>query len=336
MKKIVYLLLAVVLVALPLVAACKAAPSPAPTGEPIVLKALSFYAPGTPSAWPIETFIEQVNERAKGELIIKYLGSTEVVPSPQMGPAVATGVIDVLMHAPGWMDKPLGVPIIKAGQFRDTTKILPYELREMGFVDFMNPVYQQANLFLMGPAAAYLVFNLFINVRVKTLDDFNGLKLRAPPDMVPVIEALGAVPISVPFPEVYTAMERGTVIGFISTITGFVPQKHWNEVTKYTVREPVSGAEQVIVVNLDAWNRLPEHLQKIMIDTQIELEQVGLPAHYRAVVELDERLMIDAGVEFIDISPPGALTELSLRVLWDNMIEVEPELGPKLRELMTK
>ena len=65
------------------VLACAAAPEVekppvAPKAEPIVLKALTSWPEGDMIVWSYYYFIEKLNERAKGELIIEYLGTTEV------------------------------------------------------------------------------------------------------------------------------------------------------------------------------------------------------------------------------------------------------------------
>ena len=52
--------------------------------------------------------------------------------------------------------------------------------------------------------------------QVKVLEDLNGLKIRAAtPMLTTMVKTLGAVPVSIPAPDTYTALERGTVDGTI-------------------------------------------------------------------------------------------------------------------------
>ena len=50
----------------------------------------------------------------------------------------------------------------------------------------------------------------FCNQPIKTLDDLKTLRVRSfTPSMSKLIEALGATPVSIPFPEVYPSLQRG-------------------------------------------------------------------------------------------------------------------------------
>ena len=52
--------------------------------------------------------------------------------------------------------------------------------------------------------------------QVKVLEDLNGLKIRAAtPMLTTMVKTLGAIPVSIPAPDTYTALERGTVDGTI-------------------------------------------------------------------------------------------------------------------------
>jgi len=77
------------------------APTPAPAPEPIVLKAIS--------AWPLSAeetnlgflrFVDAVNERAQGELVIEILGGPEVVAESDQFEAVRDGVVDMVHTTP--------------------------------------------------------------------------------------------------------------------------------------------------------------------------------------------------------------------------------------------
>jgi tripartite ATP-independent transporter DctP family solute receptor len=79
-------------------------------------------------------------------------------------------------------------------------------------------------------------FRNFSNNRgpIRVPDDMRGLKLRCPPNPVilETVKTLGALPQSIPFGEVYTALQSKVVDGAEPELRDFYDQK-WFEVQKY-------------------------------------------------------------------------------------------------------
>ena len=70
-------------------------PAPAPKPTPIVLKAVTFLAVAAVACRPLKMFIDKVNEKSKGELVIQLVGGPEVVPGSEQPMAVKRGVVDM-------------------------------------------------------------------------------------------------------------------------------------------------------------------------------------------------------------------------------------------------
>jgi tripartite ATP-independent transporter DctP family solute receptor len=95
--------------------------------------------------------------------------------------------------------------------------------------------------------------------------DLKGLKMRTPPleNIVKTMEALGASPTPIPFPEVYTSLKTGVVDGqenpYVNIFTGkfFEVQKYLSEVNYIYIASP-------FVVGLEWWNNLTEADRKIV------------------------------------------------------------------------
>jgi tripartite ATP-independent transporter DctP family solute receptor len=92
---------------------------------------------------------------------------------------------------------------------------------------------------------------------VKTPDDMKGLKLRVMQDpmQVDMIKAMGAIPVPMGTPEVYTAIQQGQIDG---NATG--PQLLWalknHEVAKHLSFTNHGRASGVVIMNLKKWNSL--------------------------------------------------------------------------------
>ena len=80
-----------------------------------------------------------------------------------------------------------------------------------------------------------------------------------------LVAGLGGEPLTMPFAETYTALERGTLD---AAITGTKPGfgLRWYEVSKYLVG-PISMRPHVsLAVNKTTWKRLPPDIQQILKD----------------------------------------------------------------------
>ena len=92
----------------------------------------------------------------------------------------------------------------------------------------------------------------FCNQPIKTLDDLKTLRVRSfTPSMSKLIEALGATPVSIPFPEVYPSLQRGVANCGVTSPTSANTGK-WPEVTSHLLPLSVSGSIQAHLVNA-AW-----------------------------------------------------------------------------------
>jgi TRAP-type transport system periplasmic protein len=88
-----------------------------------------------------------------------------------------------------------------------------------------------------------------------SLSDLRGRKVRTfGNSLVDLVTALGGQPVSIGFPEVYSALERG-VVDCAVTGTGSGVAARWPEVTTHISNLPVSWALAGYMVNVNWWNR---------------------------------------------------------------------------------
>jgi TRAP-type C4-dicarboxylate transport system substrate-binding protein len=99
---------------------------------------------------------------------------------------------------------------------------------------------------------------------VAKMTDLTGMKLRSPGGhQTNYIKSLGAEPVFMPLGDVYMAMETGTVDGIVTCpplIQGF----KLYEVAKHATVLTFGCVSEGTVMNLNAWNKLPEPQKKII------------------------------------------------------------------------
>ncbi len=121
---------------------------------------------------------------------------------------------------------------------------------------------------------------LFCRDPVASLNDLKGKRVRTPGgSQNDFMQAIGAQPVAIGFPEVYGALERGVVdCAVTGTATG--NGARWYEVTRHLYTLPVQWGVAAYGVNLAWWNRLDpavrDFLHKVMLEVQEEQWKMGL------------------------------------------------------------
>ncbi len=142
---------------------------------------------------------------------------------------------------------------------------------------------------------------IFSRKPIRSPQDFKGLKIRVyGTAQTELARGLGMEPVSIPFAEVYTALERGTVdAGFTGTYPGFALK--WYEVTKYLVdinHGPVAGT---LVVSKRTWDKLSPERRALLTKLGEEFTERGMEIGRRTTQEGIDRNR-EKGMELI---PPS-------------------------------
>jgi TRAP-type C4-dicarboxylate transport system substrate-binding protein len=153
----------------------------------------------------------------------------------------------------------------------------------------------------------------------------------------PFLTKLGAKPIIIPPTEVYTALQRGVVDGFLFSEDAEIPDWGWEEVTKYKILPGFFQIENATLVNLDKWNTLPKELQDAL-ETSIEIFEGTDSVRYLKLKEAGWKKMQKAGMTEIVLPPDDAaeLVKTAYEATWETVLKDAPEWGPKLKELLDK
>ncbi|MEE8333653.1 MAG: TRAP transporter substrate-binding protein [Alphaproteobacteria bacterium] len=95
------------------------------------------------------------------------------------------------------------------------------------------------------------------NKIVRTPDDLKGLKLRTPSrNQAAIIKGFGAIPVGMPMPQTYGAIEKGVVDGAIVGISVVNSFKLAEVVKNYIVDLPMGYSPQMIAMNRKVYDGL--------------------------------------------------------------------------------
>jgi len=125
---------------------------------------------------------------------------------------------------------------------------------------------------------------IMTNKVVRVPDDLAGLKLRTPSrNQAAIIKGFGAIPVAMPMPQTYGAIEKGVVDGAVVGISVVNSFKLAEVVKNYIVDLPMGYSPQMIAMNRSVYDSLTA-AQKAVIDKHsgLELSLKGARLYERA------------------------------------------------------
>jgi TRAP-type C4-dicarboxylate transport system substrate-binding protein len=312
------------------------APAPAPTAAAVKIDFVSFTPPTNKWEFGLlkANFIDKVNERAKGAVTINVRGGPEVIPPFNLGAALQQGTIQMSAVPTGFFESV--VPGADCFRLSDFTVA---EEAKNGAYDYLKDLYAKKGIFYMGRADPSIspFFYLFSNKKIEKLEDFVGTKISGSPSFHGFYKGLGGIPVVIPITEYYTAMERGTVDIGSSSIYVWIDAKSY-EVSKYCINHPFFTATPAMMVNLEAWNKIPKATQDMMLTTFAEHQKAWLAADEADRANSVEFLKKNK-VEIVTFAPDVAKKYLDIArdSSWDfDVTRYPPDVVNSLRKLMTK
>jgi TRAP-type C4-dicarboxylate transport system substrate-binding protein len=113
-------------------------------------------------------------------------------------------------------------------------------------------------------------------VPIKKLEDFKGLRMRAPetPEFIALYKSYGAIPVPMAWAEVYSALQQGVVDGVGADWAGLLTSK-LHEVTKYAIELSHVRIIGTLIVSEKWFKTLPDDVKMAIEQAGYESQQVA-------------------------------------------------------------
>ncbi|MBL4832010.1 MAG: TRAP transporter substrate-binding protein DctP [Aliivibrio sp.] len=239
---------------------------------------VNLYSRGTAYGEVYKQFADNIETMSGGRIAVQVMYAGEGVGQTGVLGSVKSGLMTIgapfqPMHAGEF---PPGVVEVGLPGMTDDVGELNTLFHEKGWGEILTEAYGKQNLVWLEPYIQLPVYVL-TKKEIKSIEDFKGLKIRAPGAYGKFLRKLGASPTSLSWSEIYTSLATGVIDGSIGS--NIIDHRDGNhvEVAKYMYRLPIAGAQALpILVNKGAWNKLPKDLQAIVrsASTQHAREQM--------------------------------------------------------------
>jgi len=307
-SKIFMVVLSVVFVASLAIAGCaKPTPTPTPTPAPeqevTTWRFQTIFSPGQSDYDTSQRACDDIYTASGGRLKIDLYPNGSFAGSMEAFQSCGEGVFEVHESWPVYIrGVDFGFQAIGSGNMDMDGLDKWVWLYEAGGWDVVSKAFEDINLqFICDEEWGSEVMNS--NIPIHKLDDLKGLKFRTSDPRL--CEEHGISAITLPLEEVFTGLATGAV-----DVVEFGHLKYnvdlgLTDITEYGIYPDWWNVQNLtaVVVNLDAWNALPEDLQKI-VEMCFKARAIEHYTKSQYTSALAMKKMVDDGtMEFIRIPP---------------------------------
>jgi TRAP-type C4-dicarboxylate transport system substrate-binding protein len=231
----------------------------------VVLSYGSQYTPGHPFSRADIAWMKFVEEESGGAIRIKPYWGGGLLSADESLLEVRHGVVDVGLVTPIYLRAGAHMLRTQAGFYGGSRgyddQLAVYRCISQEFPDF---AHEMAGLKVFAVQGGNLPGVLTRDRPVRSLEDFRGLRLRAPVELTPVLKELGADPVNLPMGEVYSALAKGVIDGVVAP-ADTLQSLHFDEVAKhFSMAQFARGAYPARAMSLKVWDSLPDDVQQVL------------------------------------------------------------------------
>ena len=229
-------------------------------------KTLKVQASSAPGDWAHRFMTEQwgpkLEEMTGGALAIEVLPTKAVVPHTETMDAVANGILDGDLNAISYFSgkDPAFAIIADLIAAYDTVDQVQTFCNHAGGKEVLQKLYDEhadGKVHVIG-CGPYTKEALVSTIPIRSVEDLKGVKIRSPEGLASeVFRRAGASPVSLPFSEVYTALEKKLVDAADASSLVNNDASGMQKIAKYPIYPGIhSMAGQQFIINKDLWESL--------------------------------------------------------------------------------
>ncbi|MCX7283345.1 MAG: TRAP transporter substrate-binding protein DctP [Novosphingobium sp.] len=244
----------------------------------------SPYSPNHPFSKADQEWMAFVEKRSEGRLKIKPVWSGALLSSDMSMEELRHGVADIGLITPIYVRGGTHLIRIQSGFYQGADSV-ESQVKLYRCIAAANPQvgHELAGLKVLAVQGGTLPGLVTANRPVRSLADIRGLRIRAPTELLSVLDSLGADPVNMPMGEVYSAMAKGVIDGVIAPEDTF-KSLHFDEISKHFYKIAVPrGAYPARAMSAKRWNALSPR-DRAVLEDGIGVWEAALARQVRAAV----------------------------------------------------
>ena len=247
----------------------------------------------------MERWKKEVEKRTQGKVAVQTYPGGTLLGAKDMMDGVIQGQADIgclcMAYQPGrftitnGLALPLQIPNARVGS------MVLWDI----YQKYQPEAFKQVKVLTMFTTAPS---NIMSKKPIRTLEDLQGFDLRASGGAALILKRWGANQVGMPMSETPSALQKGVVQGLFSSLEVMMDFK-FAEICPYITMTNTVLYPFAVVMNMDAWNKLPPDVQKVF--DELGPQQAAWTGTYmdRHVQESIAWSKENHGVEVIELSP---------------------------------
>lgn len=301
--------------------------------DPVVLKVTSQFRTG--DSWDaVPGFVRQkIQENMSDKITIKYLGGPEVISGFEQAAALKEGTIDLLVCTTSWSSALW--PMIEAYDL--TGDLKPWDEEPAGLTAFLERGFaKNVNAKYLGRVGGGIPVVFYTLFKPASVEDFDGRLLRVTPLHREAARALGAKGVTIAPPDMYAALDRGTIEGLGYPTMGLQHQGV-TKIVKFRIEPGFYHQKWAVLVNMDAWNGMPADTQNELAALIREIQRESHDLEW-GLVNADTEVEKSHGIEIVTLADAEAkrYRKLTIDGKWDALAAEYPDEAAELGKILNR
>ena len=268
----------------------------------------------------VNTLVRYIEEMSGGRMQITVYAANELIPALEVFDAVSRGTAEMGHGAAYyWRGKTEAAQFFAAIPFGLNAHEMHGWLYYGGGLDLWREVYARFDLMPFPAGNTGVQMGGWFNKRIDTMDDLKGLKMRIPGIGGEALRLAGGTPVTLPGSEIFTALQTGSIDAteWVGPYNDIAIGLHQAARYYYYPGWQEPGPTLECIINVGAWNQLPEDL-KAIVRVACQAATLDMTSEYMARNASSLRqLEADAAVEILSFPPSvlAGLQRLTLQVI---------------------
>lgn len=258
-------------------------------------------------------FTQKVEEKTNGSVEFQHFPAGQLVKAQDMLDANRNGLADITSVVPLYSSDRLPLSgVIGLPGYDADAQSCTQSIRKITDEILAKNEYSQAGVhpLIIVCTSPYQI--LTTKGPISKADDLAGLKIRSPGGLQElVVDQVGAVPVSMPSTDIYTALQRGTIDGVSASLDTMAAYSLEDLAESVTTNGQFGFVSVAYVINEDVWSEFDEKTKQALETAARE----AVEGYLQWAETSEEELIADWKSEGIDVYeiPQDILSDWSSR-----------------------
>lgn len=268
------------------------------TDQKRVIKVSMKFVDDEQTAKSMKKVVENINKRSNGSLELQ-LFTGGILPIGKDGmEQIVSGSDWMLVDGVNFLGDYVPDYNAVTGPFLYKTFDEYFHIAHSDIVKELNKKSEEQGIKVLSLDWLFGFRNMETNKPIKSPEDMKGLNIRVPTSQLYTytLEAMGANPVSMPYPDTYAALQQGVIDGVEGSILSYYDTGQYENVKEYSLTKHLLGVSAV-TMSTKVWDELSDE-QRTIIQEEIDKgAKENLEETIKLEKEYEEKLK-EKGVTF--------------------------------------